>query len=88
MGQEQLGCPVGARVVRWSPQAGGTTARPALGRSESGFLVLSILKCLSCPGPGGSTLARPPHPSLTGKLCQERKEVGGRAGGIQGALLG
>jgi hypothetical protein len=25
---------------------------------------------------------------LGGKLCSERKEVGGRAGSIQGALLG
>lgn len=35
-----------------------------------------------------ATRAPPPHPSLAGKLCQERKEVGGRASGIQGALLG
>uniref|UniRef100_A0A452VFU3 Uncharacterized protein n=1 Tax=Ursus maritimus TaxID=29073 RepID=A0A452VFU3_URSMA len=63
----------------------------ALGRSQPGSLILSIPKCLSfVPGPDGSTLAHPTplHPSSAGKLCQERKEVGGRAGGIQGALLG
>lgn len=71
------------------------TPQPILGHLEPRSLVLTISKCLSFPGPGSSTMAcppppapPPPHPSLAGKLCQERKEVGGRASGIQGALLG
>lgn len=60
----------------------------ALGRSEPGSLTLSFPKRLSFSGPRGSTLAHPSHPSSAGKPCQERKEVGGRASSIQGALLG
>lgn len=87
-GQEQPGHLVCSHVVRWGPQVGCKCLWPTLGHSEPGTLILSIPKCLSFPGLGSSTLACPPYPSLTGKLCQERKEVGGRAGGIQGALLG
>lgn len=84
-GQKQASHPI-------YPEAPGpVTLGQALGRSQPGSLILSIPKCLSfVPGPDGSTLAHPTplHPSSAGKLCQERKEVGGRAGGIQGALLG
>lgn len=63
-----------------SPQAAGLQGRPLAILSQ--MCLSSLLSLVAPPW-------HPPPPSiLSGKLCQERKEVGGRAGGIQGALLG
>lgn len=62
-------------------------SRPALGHSEPGPFILSLSSASAFLGLAVG-LGPPSHPSLAGKLCQERKEVGGRAGGIQDALLG
>lgn len=78
------------RAAPFAPHPQGcVTAGQALGLSEPGSRHLSVPECL-VPGPGGSALPwhGPPPPSLAGKLYLRRKEVGGRAGGIQGALLG
>lgn len=92
---EAEGGPAGQKRASSSPLPSEAprrgTPRQALSHARPGSHTLSIPKCLSLvSGLGGSSLAHPTplHPSLAGKLCQERKEVGGRAGGIQGALLG
>lgn len=73
----------------YSKSLGCVALRPALGHSEQGPSSWQFGTALISSHPGGCALAWPPHPStLSGKPRQERKEVGGRAGGIQGALLG